>query len=667
MHVWHGAPDTPRTPRRVIPGERVSIDVATSPIEGGQSVTVAWEVDEATGGRSSGEILAVFRRNASGASYFRAEIGPFGRGDRVSYSVAVGSVRGGASGGTFRFTVGPRAGVALLWHQHQPIYRDTRAKPRGSYRRPWVRLHAIRDYYAMASTIAAHPAMRATINLTPSLGWQLEDYVERGATDRQLELARTPAEKLDDRARDELLESAFDLDYANQVAIHPRFRDIHAKWKAHARLGLDDLRDLQMWASLAWFGIEMRQRPVTLVTGEVVDVHRFVQRGSGFRHADVEAMIAEQYKVMRAVLPLHRSLQDAGRIEVATSPFFHPILPLLLDTSRASVDRAGTSLPRRFAHPDDADEQVARAVAWYERTFGRPPSGMWPGEGAVSRDVVPIFARHGVRWIATDQGILGKSGRWGYPDHDPDVLCRPYRAEHDGHAITIFFRDRRLADAIGFRYHGWPDPTEAALDFVRDLKTRLVDRMATDDDHVVSIALDGENAWGSYRDDGAPFLNALYSLLGNDPEIEPVTFGEWLDGDSSRAVAPHPIDEQPIVHELFTGSWMDETSSAPGVDLGTWIGEKEENVAWELLGDARDALTEAGATPASAPEAFEALYMAEGSDWFWWLGDDQESGRDEEFDEMFRMHLANVYAAIGRDPPPALSRPIVQPRARLRR
>lgn len=366
-------------------------------------------------------------------------------------------------------------------------------------------------------------------------------------------------------------------------------------------------------------------------------------------------MVSEQYKILRAVVPMHRALQERGQLEVSTTPLSHPILPLLVDTDRATIDRPGAEYPRRFAHPEDAEAQIRLAVDLYERHFRVRPRGMWPAEGAVAQFAIPFFARNEVRWIASDQGVLARSGRWGYRADEPDVLCQPYRAEEGDQAVSVFFRDTALSDAIGFRYSSDADPARAAADFIREIR----DRLAATDQRILTIALDGENAWGAYRDDARPFLHALYGMLEADAAIRTVTFSEYLDGDAARGIRPHPLETQTRVFDLFTGSWIDESGSAPGVDLGTWIGEPEENLAWDLLGNARDFLTRIGATPESAPAAFLALYMAEGSDWFWWLGADQDSGRDDEFDDLFRTHLKNVYRSLGVEPPRELDLHIV--------
>ena len=251
--------------------------------------------------------------------------------------------------------------IAWLWHQHQPLYRDPAAPDApGSYRYPWVRLHAIRDYYAMAALASEHD-VHVTFNLTPVLLHQIDDYLLNGATDRTLELTQRPAETLTSAQVDEVLSTFFDADWHHQVYVHPRYRELFEQRTAGARFSRQDLRDLQMWFSLAWFGHEFRTGDVPLITGETVQVHRFVRQQRGFSHDDVLAMVAEQYKILRAVVPIHRALQDAGRIEVSTTPAFHPILPLLIDTNAASIDRPGTSYPPRYAHPEDAAEHVELA------------------------------------------------------------------------------------------------------------------------------------------------------------------------------------------------------------------------------------------------------------------------------------------------------------------
>jgi alpha-amylase/alpha-mannosidase (GH57 family) len=662
MELWYRAAPT----GRVAPDTGIVIDLGTWPIAPGQSVWIVARAELADGQVVEQKIEASWQANTDRESHWRAELGCFADGTRVHYRAEAAWAAGHVTLPEQSLSIGPRLHLALVWHQHQPLYRDlSHPEARGSYSQPWVRLHALRDYYGMAALAAEQPSVRVTINLTPVLLWQLADYVERGATDLALELTRTPAEALTPAQREVVTATFFEADWHHQVLRHPRYAELFAARQARRALDVQDVRDLQMWFNLAWFAPEFREGEVTLPTGEVASVRRFVDRQRGFTHDDIEAMVAEQYKVLRAIVPLHRALQEQGRIEVSTTPFSHPILPLLEDTDRATIDRPDTWHPPRFAWPEDADAQVQLAVRTYRDAFGRAPRGMWPAEGAIASFVIHHFARHGVRWIASDRGVLARSGRWGYDADKPDVYCQPWLAPANSAAagtasqaaVSIFFRDGRLSDLIGFGYQHWPDASAAAADFVARLRA-VADGTTGDEDRVLTVVLDGENAWGAYSNDGRPFLRALYAALAGAPDIRTVTMSEYLDGDGARGISAHPTTSLPVVHELFTGSWIHECGSAPGVDLGTWFGDAEENRAWEMLGAVRADLARLAPSSEHAA-AWLALYAAEGSDWFWWFGADQESGSDGAFDALFRSHLRAVYGALGRVAPPALTRHIV--------
>jgi alpha-amylase/alpha-mannosidase (GH57 family) len=657
MNIWHGTDDAPRVPLRVSPSHPVDLIIGTWPVAPGQSVRVSWASTDGAGKQASGVVAAGWERNHGVNSYWGARLGPFDDGQEVSYTIYGSDPDGDVQAGPFRLRVKPLLYVAWLWHHHQPLYRDPGAAGRrGSYRQPWVRLHALRDYYSMAAIAAEHDA-HVTINLTPVLLDQIDDYL-LGATDTALELTRRPAEELSEAEIETVLSTFFDADWHHQIYVHPRYRELFEMGTTGSRFDQQDVRDLQMWFNLAWFGREFRAGDVALVTGDVVSVHRYVRQDRGFSHADVMAMIDEQYKILRAIVPVHRTLQDAGRIEVSTSPAFHPILPLLINTDEAQLDRPGASLPSTYARPDDASAQIEMARCDYARRFAAIPRGMWPAEAAISAAAVSAIADHHFDWIASDAGVLERSGLWGYRAADPDVLCQPYRASDDLDALAIFFRDPLLSDAIGFRYANFADASSAAEDLIRTIETTFLQRFATDEDRVLTIALDGENAWGCYPDDGRPFLREIYGRLAADPRVKTVTFAEYLCGNPARGIPAHAPAGLQRVHRIATGSWIDEPGSAPGVDLGTWIGEPEENKAWELLGAAR-AVVDGAVHGGAARRARRALLAAEGSDWFWWLGSDQDSRNDPEFDELFRAHLSEVYRALHLEAPGALGQFIV--------
>ena len=659
MYIWHCTKDAPRVPNRVSAGERIRLSIGTWPVESGQSVWVLFRA-ERDGRKDGGRVEAVWQRNENGNSYWEAVIGPFENKTSLTYGVYGNCDQGEVQGPNCSLRVGAKIYLAILWHQHQPLYKDLLCSdPKGSYAQPWVRLHAIRDYYAMANAVARYPGVHLTINLTPCLLWQIEDYAERGATDHALDLTLKPSEKLTSEERERILSCFFDAHWHNQIFLYPRYKKLFEKRHAREPFSNQDIRDLQMWFNLVWFAAEFRESEVPLVTGETVSVRRWIEQGRDFGIDDIHEVVEAQYKIMRAVIPIHRQLQEAGQIEVSTTPYYHPILPLLVDTDRATIDRPGATRSPRFAQPDDAAAQIGTAVTSYRRWFGRPPRGMWPAEGAVAQFVIPLFAQHGVQWIATDRDVLARSGKYGYRTDDPNVLCQPYRVEEEGAALSAFFRSTELADAIGFHYHSWPDSEAAAADLMVRIKSEFAARFSGNEDRIMTIALDGENAWGDYPRDGRRFLHALYGLLETDPAVQTVTFSEYLNGDSSRSVSSHQVREQTKVYDLFAGSWADEPGSAPGVDLGTWIGDEEENRAWQLLAEARHAVAESGKSSQEAPEAYRSLYAAEGSDWYWWFGSDQYSGRDDEFDDLFRMHLKNVYGGLRLEVPASLDQHIV--------
>jgi alpha-amylase/alpha-mannosidase (GH57 family) len=242
---------------------------------------------------------------------------------------------------------------------------------------------------------------------------------------------------------------------------------------------------------------------------------------------------------------------------------------------------------------------------------------------------------------------------------DPDVYCQPYRAEEEGDSVAVFFRDAWLSDQIGFHRHATSDCEGLARAVLAQVKEGYAKRFGGEADRVLTVALDGENAWGNYREGGRAFLHEFYRVLAEDDEIQTVTFSEFLVGSPARAISEHQRDELPHLDNLFTGAWIDEPGSAPGTDLGTWIGEPEENEAWTLVGIAREHLRQRAVSPSDAARAYQAVYAAEGSDWFWWFGTDQNSGSDDRFDDLFRLHLKTVFRSLGDVPPARFSHHIV--------
>jgi len=537
--------------------------------------------------------------------------------------------------------------LAFLWHQHQPFYKNLVT---GNYLLPWVRLHAIKDYVGMLLVLKEFPDIRCTINLVPSLLVQIEEYAAGEALDDTLRLTRKPAEDLDEADRRYILDNFFHCNPARLIDPFPAFRRLydmrndilkHPR-KAGELLNAGALRDIQVWATLAWF------HPLVVEQDPALAALR--DKARDFSEDDKSVMLSRQDAVIRQVIPLHKEMADAGQIEISTTPFYHPILPLLCDMECAREAMPNVPMPeRRSDMRPDAETQVRRAVEYHARLFGKPPEGMWPAEGSVSEDIIPIIRQHGIRWIATDEGILANSVATRLDRDDagdlliPDDLYRPYRLPGEGDTPAILFRDHVLADAIGFQYHHG-EPAAGAEHFVARLR-KLAGRVQNHP-AVVPVFLDGENPWDYYDNAGLTFLRDLYSRLSKADDIRTTTIGDY--------VRLNPPGER--LDRLFAGSWIHSNFSI-------WIGAEEDRKAWSLVADARETLVRKTGlpTPDAPPQtrrAWEEIYIAEGSDWFWWFGPDRQSDQDYLFDALFRAHVSNVYTLIGEKPPPELERPV---------
>jgi alpha-amylase/alpha-mannosidase (GH57 family) len=530
--------------------------------------------------------------------------------------------------------------IAFVWHMHQPYYKDDIT---GSYILPWVRMHGIKDYYDMPALLSDFPDIHQTFNLVPSLLKQIQDYVENGATDKFLTLTLKPAAELDHEDKVFLLKNFFMANWDTMVKPYQGY------WQLLDRRGysvspndiqnatryytVQDYRDLQVWFNLTWFDPIFKNNDPFL--------KGLVQKGSGFTENEKDLLIQKQREVMALIIPEYKRLAELGRIELTTTPFYHPILPLLCDTDLAKVAEPTIHLPiNRFSHPEDAKVQIDRAMAYHEQLFGSRPSGMWPSEGSVAEDVIPLFADAGIKWIGTDEGVLARSlgihieRDFSGVMKNPEVLYKPYIAGKGGKRVSIVFRDHTMSDLIGFVYSKW-DYKNA----VHDLIDRLhrVRRSLSNGPHLVSIILDGENAWEYYQNDGRDFFLYLYERLSGEQGLRCVTVGEYLK--------EHPAQAE--IDRLHAGSWINS-------NYRVWIGHDEDNRAWDLLSMTRQALTDHAehvSDPEKLAQAWEEIYIAEGSDWCWWYGDDHYSENDEEFDFLFRTHLMNVYRLIGHDIP----------------
>jgi len=571
----------------------------------------------------------------------------------------------------------------IIWHQHQPLYLDPETD---QLQGPWVRTHGTKDYYDMVSILERYPEIHVTVNLTSSLLFQLQEYyVARlipflntqqnrmrsaeyfeqygGKTDPWIDIALKPTTELTEKDRSHLLRNTWNAFGVSDVMIErfPAYNHLRGKLRTgDDKFAEQELRDLKFWFFLAHFDPDFFDQPVQLASGKVIDLTDLIGKmGDGtyelkkrITEDDCNRIVAETAKVLEAIIPVHRKFMydpavGVGQLEVITTPYYHPILPLLVNSDLARIGQPTEDLPGRFSFPEDADAQVAKSVLYFRKLFGRAPAGMWPAEGSVAQEIVPIMQRHGIKWIATDEKVLARSR----PGDQPKYF--PYTLGDDDGGLAIVFRDTELSDKIGFTYQDW-EGDRAADDFVEHVLRYVPDD--DDQDRLLTVILDGENAWEWYRkdNDAKLFLNTLYEKLTNlqkNKRVITVTPTEYISGNPRRNIPPHPSQTMRKLEWLWPGSWINAS-------YDTWIGEHEENKGWEYLRMAREDLGASGIPAPTVGEessekgsqrwygvkAWEAMYAAEGSDWFWWYGTDQTApGGDKPFDAAFITLLNNVY------------------------
>jgi alpha-amylase/alpha-mannosidase (GH57 family) len=515
-----------------------------------------------------------------------------------------------------------------------------------------VRLHALKDYYGMVKLAEEFPGVHQNFNLVPSLVAQIQDYVSGQAHDPFLDLVSKPANDLTAAERRFALQYLFQANPVNMIGRYPRYRELWERYRATADrpegpesyFVTRDYADLQVLSQLAWFDEYFMAD---------ADVASLIQKGEDFNRADQLAVLAKEKEILAKVVPEYAAAASGGSVELSTTPYYHPILPLICDTNVGGESTLGLSLPtRRFRRPDDAAHQVRRAMELHEQTFGTRSAGLWPSEGSVSEEALTLAHKQGIQWMATDEGVLGRSigyaftrdGHGRLHGDSAEQLYNIHRYEKGDTRMHLVFRDHTLSDLVGFVYSGMPahDAANHLLHTIRESARPVLDRGK---DAVVSIILDGENAWEYYPQSGREFLRRFYDGLQRDPMIESVTVSE--------AIARHKESNFGTLTRLVPGSWID-------ANFNVWIGAPEDNKAWDLLSEARD-YYDRNANRVSETQrklAWEELLIAEGSDWNWWYGPEHHSANDRDFDELYRRHLSNVYTALEGVPPEELTVPI---------
>lgn len=551
----------------------------------------------------------------------------------------------------------PKLYLNLYWHMHQPDYRDTIT---GEYVLPWTYLHAIKDYTDMAFHVEQNPAVKVTFNFVPVLLDQLEDYSQQ-FKNKQIKdpllamLARADLEYLSKQERCLIIDSCFKSHHEKMLepfAQYQRLLHIYNTLREEGATAFNYLSgqymaDLVVWYHLAWTGESIRRNNKF--------VQSLLEKGHQFTYEERMALFDLIGEVISDLIPRYKKMQDNGQIEISSTPHYHPILPLLIDFKSTRDAMPFAPLPKCAVYPDGvarAKAHIEAAQVSHEQRFGTSPVGMWPAEGAVSHAALGLLAEHGVQWAATGQGVLANSLYKSYdsqeiPDKN-DYLYKPYRVSNGSQDIICFFRDDHLSDKIGFEYAKM-FAGDAVNDFVGSLETIYASN-DTQNSKVVSVILDGENAWEYFPYNAYYFLNELYAALTKHPFIEMTTFSKTLEQvKHSQAI------EVAALPAVAAGSWVYGSFS-------TWIGSSDKNLGWDLLCDAKKVYDKVMKTKTLSEAEVKAcerqLSICEGSDWFWWFGDYNSSVSVDSFDKLYRRNLANLYQLLKQAVPNVLHQAI---------
>lgn len=548
--------------------------------------------------------------------------------------------------------------LVFLWHMHQPDYRDYAT---GDFVLPWTYLHAIKDYTDMAYHLERHPGVRAVVNFVPILLDQLEDYCDQFSTGQLRDpllrllghenLGQLPADQ-----RQLAFDACFRSNHSKMISPYPAYKrllELYSRLEGDGETALSYLSeqylsDLLTWYHLVWCGESLRR--------EHALVPQLMSKAEGFTYDDRKQLLDLIGQQVAGIIPRYRKLAESGQIEISATPHYHPLAPLMIDFASAREAMPGVPLPKSPHYPKGrlrVTEHVRLAKRSHCERFGSEPQGMWPAEGSISNETLEVLAAEGCRWAASGEGVLVNSlhkNRQSVPSRD-EYLYRPYRLARKGDGLQCFFRDDHLSDLIGFEYSRWHGK-DAATHFVAQVEG-IAQRAPKGETPVVSVILDGENAWEYYPYNGFYFLDELYTALESNSGISTTTFADYLNktaasGESGLAV-PHELES------ITAGSWVYGNFS-------TWIGSPDKNRAWDLLCAAKqgfDMVMSSGRLTQAEQEAAEMqLRSCESSDWFWWFGDYNPSHSVSSFDRLFRHNLTELYHLLKLPPPISLFEPI---------
>lgn len=539
--------------------------------------------------------------------------------------------------------------VVIYWHMHQPEYRDFHT---GKYHLPWTYLHTIKDYVDMAAHLEANPDARAVVNFTPTLLEQIDDYAKQfedyskessAFRDPMLEALVSPAQPQNTEQRLILVQQCLRANEDRLIQRYPSYQRLatlakHLEQHPESTIYIDDqyLSDLVVWFHLAWMGETVRRNDPR--------IKRQLKKAENFSIHDRIELAQVMGELIGGIINRYRLLAESGQIELSVTPYAHPIMPLLLDIESAREAMPDVSLPTITSYPGGEQRcrwHIEKGLEVFQQHFGFTPAGCWPSEGSVSESTARLLSEYGFRWLASGGTVLHNSLSKAVNNPLKENECIHRRFQYDDVSTSCFFRDDGLSDLIGFTYSEW-HADDAVANLTHHLEN-IAENCQPHENSIVSIILDGENAWEFYPENGYHFLDSLYQTLSKHPDINLTTYSSFLDQQPQA---------RPLEH-IVAGSWVYGTFS-------TWIGDADKNHGWDMLIDAKktfDQVISSGALDDKhRKDAEKQLAICEGSDWFWWFGDYNPAESVNDFDYLFRMQLCNLYLLLSIEPPEYLTK-----------
>ena len=536
--------------------------------------------------------------------------------------------------------------IAFYWHLHQPVYQleDT-------FLMPYVRLHAVKDYLDMLLFLEKFPSLKLNFNIVPSLIDSILSYVDDGYTDVQQDLTLSDVEELTDDEKAFILNNFFTANYDTMILKSERYTQLYKRRFKTQEPNLrefsnQDYSDLMALFNLAWIDRSHKDR--------YPEYSYLFEKHDNFSYEDRQNIIQFHLKIMGDIIPAYKKFLNEGRIEITTSPYYHPILPIIQDVKAVLKNAATTEgLPPRLNMSLDAKNQIRSGLDRIEEVFGVRPKGFWPPELCLSGKTLNTLAREGIEWTISDEAILSESINFPFIRdfksnlEDPYHLLKVYEFKDKSNPIDIIFRDRSLANLINFEYANVDSKIAAhdLYDKIKSIQSKLL--VSPDSTHMLTIALDGENCWERYDNDGNEFLESIYTDIVNDPSLETVLISDYIKQDKHKKE----------LKKIYAGSWINNS-------FQYWIGDREKNLAWASVKQVRDDIfaykkEHRDISKALLNDAMNELYICQGSDWFWWYGEPNNSGQDYIFDYIFRERLKNIYKILNMPVPEYLETPFI--------